>query len=164
MYKRIFWIFVCVIVVCISLAKLGKMADKAGKGLAKIMLHEDFHHNNIGELPFVEVWDDGNFYEVDGQEDVERDKKAATLRFLEREANICFERADIECDKLENDEEFLFCYEDKAAYCSNDYETEVKKLAKVYHPWTSFFMPYYSTRHENLRGYILTFTSYKIED
>ena len=36
--------------------------------LPSISLPKGAQHNTLGELPFVEVMDDGNFYEIDGEE------------------------------------------------------------------------------------------------
>lgn len=51
------WIFIIIIILsCFS------------NNLPSISLPKDAQHNTFGELPIVEVMDDGNFYEVDGQE------------------------------------------------------------------------------------------------
>ena len=54
--------FIIVVVLC------ALMCIDEIKNLPAIVLPEFMQHNTIGELPFVEVMDDGDFYEVDGEE------------------------------------------------------------------------------------------------
>lgn len=46
------------------------MVDILFPNLPNIILPEIAHHNTIGELPFVEAMDDGDFFEMDGDEDL----------------------------------------------------------------------------------------------
>lgn len=61
------------------------------KDLPPITLPAEFQHKTIGELPVVEVMDDGDFYEKDGDEDKYYDV-----------ANACYQAMSAQCDMAEN--------------------------------------------------------------
>ena len=74
------------------------------ENLPVIKLAKEFQHKTIGELPFVEVWDDGDFYEIDGQEENGREKRLNEYKLkLESEYRSCLDKITKKCGIGSND-------------------------------------------------------------
>jgi len=61
------WFGVIFVLFCVVMGCLWGLSKYS---LSNIILPKSAQHNTIGELPFVEAMDDGDFYEVDGDEDL----------------------------------------------------------------------------------------------
>jgi len=128
MKKKILGIIILVIMAFITVFLLNNR-------LPQITLPEAMHHNTIGELPFVEVMDDGNFYEVDGAEEIARKEKAKALNFI-----ISMEYADC-IRKVENKcKNGITCYRKYKNECDEKYIKEMNKHFNIVSPYTSFFI------------------------
>ena len=87
--------------------------------LPSISLPKGAQHNTIGELPFVEVMDDGDFYEIDGGE-------GGYGKCIESGFNKCndiLEKSSrIWTDAIESN-----CWNNVQESCSMSYRNELKK-------------------------------------
>lgn len=80
------------------------LLDTGFKKLPMISLPKGAQHNNFGELPVVEAWDDGDFYEKDGEEEIVRQKKIRETQLrLESEYRGCLDKITQACGQGSND-------------------------------------------------------------
>ncbi len=130
----------------------------------QISLPEAAHHNTIGELPFVEVMDDGDFYEVDGAEEKGRKDRLREYQYkLESKYRDCLDRITKKCGEGSNDKYVRNYYRHlptsvrepnpaykhlpkqdkcrikKADKCHNTLTKKAKRAGYWFHPTSGYF-------------------------
>jgi hypothetical protein len=135
MLKRIVVVFLILLAIWIIFSDRIKMP--------KIVFPKAAHHNTIGELPIVEIMDDGDFYEKDGDEERLREKKVFLLQEKIKTKYIrCLSDSKLNCG-YDNS-----CKKRKYEKCGKKYEAEMDKSFKVYYPYTSS-LEFYDPDYDN---------------
>ena len=98
--------------------------------LPQIKLPRAAQHNNLGELPIVEMADDKAFYEVDGQEDRERKVIDSAMK-IESKYLACLEKVRYKCGYKN------YCKIKGYDKCEIQYSKAMENKFKVVCPYTS---------------------------
>lgn len=123
----------------------------SGKATIQIILPKGAQHNTIGELPIVEMADDGNFYEKDGAEEAERKLKIEILQDKIENRYLDCLKANIDkkanCGYIEGDNKNS-CKAERYSNCEKQYIKAMKKSFKEFSPWTSL-MKFFDENYDN---------------